>query len=90
MNERLSTLYYAKGYLHQPFKSSSIFALDLLATAKENGFEDGDLHFTYLCKKCKQSFPVSFKRCPNCMALHTLKVEEHIAKADSETDYSLF
>lgn len=89
-NERLSTLYYAKGYLPQPFKNSGIFTLDLLATAKENGFEEGDLHFTYLCKKCKQSFPVSFKRCPNCMTLHTLKVEEHIAKSDPQTDYSLF
>ena len=89
-NEQLSTLYYAKGYIKKPSHNSGIFALDMLATAKENGFEEGDLHFSYLCKKCKQSFPVSFKRCPNCMALHSVKVEENIAKSTPETDYSIY
>jgi tetratricopeptide (TPR) repeat protein len=89
-NEQLSTLYYAKGYIQEPSKNSGIFAVDMLATAKENGFRESDLHFTYLCTKCKQSFPVSFKRCPNCMALHSVEVEEHIAKSNPETDYSLF
>lgn len=85
----LSTLYYAKGYLQEPCAQSGMFALDLLATAKQGGFEGGDLSFTYLCKKCKQSFPVSFNRCPNCMAINTIKVEGNIAKANPQTDYSL-
>ena len=89
-NEQLSALYYAKGYIQKSSKNSGIFAIDMLATAKENGFKEGDLHFTYLCTKCKRSFPVSFKRCPNCMALHSVEVEEHIAKSNPETDYSLF
>jgi tetratricopeptide (TPR) repeat protein len=89
-NRQLKTLYYAKGYTLEPETESGIFALDMLATAKQNGFKEGDLHFTYLCSKCKQSFPISFKRCPNCMALHTVEVEEHIAKSDPKTDYSLF
>lgn len=89
-NEQLKTLYYAKGYIQEPAAKSGIFSLDMLATAKQNGFRDGDLHFTYLCSKCKQSFPVSFKRCPNCMALHSVEVEEHIAKSDTQTDYSIF
>ena len=89
-NEQLKTLYYAKGYIQESAVKSGIFSLDMLATAKQSGFSDGDLHFTYLCKKCKQSFPVSFKRCPNCMALHSVEVEEHIAKSDPKTDYSIF
>ncbi|MDM5271519.1 hypothetical protein PGH07_04980 [Sulfurovum sp. zt1-1] len=89
-NEQLKTLYYAKGYTLEPATKSGIFALDMLATAKQNGFKEGDLHFTYLCTKCKQSFPIAFKRCPNCMALHTVEVEEHIAKSNPKTDYSLF
>ncbi|MGC9350554.1 MAG: tetratricopeptide repeat protein [Sulfurovum sp.] len=89
-NRQLKTLYYAKGYIQEPATESGIFTLDMLATAKQNGFKEGDLHFTYLCSKCKQSFPISFKRCPNCMALHTVEVEEHIAKSDPKTDYSLF
>jgi len=88
-NKTLSTLYYAKGYLQKPTHKSGIFALDMLATARENGFEEGDLLFSYLCRKCKQSFPVSFKRCPNCMAINSVEVEEEIAKASPKTDYSL-
>jgi len=91
-NKQLSTLYYAKGYLPQPdspLEESGIFALDMLATAKQNGFDKGDLLFSYLCKKCKQSFPIGFKRCPNCMAIHSVEVEENIGKASPKTDYSL-
>jgi len=88
-DERLSTLYYAKGYLQKPSLHSGIFAVDMLATARENGFEEGDLLFSYLCKKCKQSYPVSFKRCPSCMAINSVEVEEKIAKASPKTDYSL-
>ena len=86
----LSTLYYAKGYLQDPCTQSGIFALDVLATAKQGGFEGGELSFTHLCKKCKQSFPASFNRCPNCMTINSIKVEENIAKANPQTDYSLF
>ena len=88
-NKQLQTLYYAKGYLQEPATQSGLFSIDMLATAKQNGFEEGDLIFSYLCKKCKQSFPVSFKRCPNCMAMNSIKVEEKIAKSSPKTDYSL-
>jgi tetratricopeptide (TPR) repeat protein len=88
-NTELSTLYYAKGYLQTPSTQSSIFSLRMLAVAKEGGLEEGGLLFSYLCKKCKQSFPVSFKRCPNCMAINSVEVEEEIAKASPQTNYSL-
>ena len=91
-NKELSTLYYAKGYLQKPstkMGESGIFALDILATAKQHGFEEGELEFSFLCKKCKQSFPMSFKRCPNCMSINSLEVEENIGKTNPKTDYSL-
>ncbi len=88
-NTKLSTLYYVKGYLQKPTIQSGIFSLDMLATARKSGFEQGDLLFSYLCKKCKRSFPVSFKRCPNCMAINSVEVEEKIAKSSPKTDYSL-
>ena len=87
--DKLHTMYYAKGYLQKPMIQSGIFSLDMLATARKGGFEEGDLTFSYLCKKCKQSFPVSFTRCPKCMAINSLKVEEKIAKSSPKTDYSL-
>ncbi|HIQ46667.1 MAG TPA: hypothetical protein EYH57_03500 [Sulfurovum sp.] len=88
-NEQLETLYFAKGYLQNSTTNSGIFSLDMLATARANGFDEGDLIFSYLCQKCKQSFPVSFKRCPHCMAMNSVKVEEKIAKSSPQTDYSL-
>jgi len=88
-NNTLQTLYYAKGYVQTPLIQSGIFSLDMLATARKGGFEEGDLLFSYLCKKCKQSFPVSFTRCPNCMAINSVQVEEKIAKSSPKTDYSL-
>jgi len=88
-NTQLATLYYAKGYLQKPIAQSGIFAVDMIAKAKENGFDEADLEFSYLCKKCKQSFPVSFNRCPSCMAINSVKVEEHLAKARAQTDHSL-
>ena len=89
-NNALSTLFYVKGFIQKaPKERSGFFTLDMLATAKKGGFEEGELLFSYLCKKCKQSFPVSFKRCPTCMAINSVKVEEQIAKARPKTNYSL-
>jgi len=89
-NNTLHALYYAKGYLQKaPKERCGIFSLDMLTTARENGFDEGELLFSYLCKKCKQSFPVSFKRCPHCMAINSVKVEEEIAKSSPKTNYSL-
>jgi tetratricopeptide (TPR) repeat protein len=88
-NDKLHTMYYAKGYLQKPMIQSGIFSLDMLATARQGGFEEGDLLFSYLCKKCKQSFPVSFTRCPKCMAINSVQVEEKIAKSSPKTNYSL-
>ncbi len=86
---RLIAIYFAKGYLKQSPEKSGIFAIDMLVAARISGFEEGDLLFSYLCKKCKQSFPVPFTRCPNCLALNTIEVEEDIAKKHSQTNYSL-
>jgi tetratricopeptide (TPR) repeat protein len=86
----LTTLYYAKGLLTEPpIDKCGIFELDMLATAKEGGFEEADLLFSYLCKKCKQSFPVPFIRCPNCMTIHSIEVKEQLIHATPQTNYSL-
>jgi len=86
---KLSSLYYAKGYLQKTSHNSGIFSVDTLSYAKEAGCTDATLSFSYLCKKCKHSFPVSFNRCPNCMAINSIKVEEQIAKSNNQTDYSI-
>ena len=89
-NSTLINLYYVKGYIKSiPTEKSGIFSLDMLTIAKKDGFDEGELLFSYLCKKCKQSFPTSFKRCPNCMTINSVKVEEEIAKKTPKRDYSL-
>jgi len=88
-DERLLTIYYAKGYIDNQSIQSGIFAIDMLASSRISGYDDGDLIFSYLCNKCKQDFPVSFIRCPNCLAINTIEVEEDIVKKRPQTDYSL-
>lgn len=88
-NEYLRTLYYVRGYLQEPMVKSGVFYLDMLATAKQSGFEEGELLFSYLCKKCKQNSPMAFYRCPNCMAITSIKVEETIVKASTK-HYALY
>jgi len=88
-DERLLTIYYAKGYIDKQSIKSGIFAIDMLASSRISGYDYGDLIFSYLCKKCKQNFPVSFIRCPNCLAINTIEVEEDIVKKQPQTDYSL-
>ena len=88
-DERLLTIYYAKGYIDNIEVKSGIFAIDMLASSRLSGYDYGDLVFSYLCKKCKQNFPVSFVRCPNCLAINTIEVEEDIVKKRPKTDYSL-
>ncbi len=86
---RLRTIYYVKGYIQKVSKQSGIFSVDTLAHSKESGCHDAGLSFTYLCTKCKHTFPVSFSRCHNCMSINTLKVEEQIAKS-TKTDYLIY
>lgn len=88
-DKALQTLYYAKGYLPLALSQSDIFNLDIIATAKAQGHEEIDLSFSYLCNKCKQSFPMSFRRCPSCMCINSLKVDTNIVKKQIHTGFSL-
>jgi tetratricopeptide (TPR) repeat protein len=85
----LQRIYYAKGFIKQSENASGIFAVDTIADAKQNGNEHADLSFSYMCTKCKRSFPISFKRCHSCMSINTLKVEVEIAEKSMQTDSSL-
>jgi len=87
----LQTLYYARGDITEKIevKEIGIFAIDMLVFAQECNYNQADIQFTYLCKECKQSFPVSFTRCPNCMSINSLILEETLAKKRTQEGYSL-
>jgi len=86
----LTALYYARGDLEEgPKEETGSFAVKLLCAARRGGYVGGTMSFAYLCTGCKQSFPVSFVRCPNCLALNTLKVEEQIVPIQTQVGDSL-
>lgn len=86
-NTYLRELYSAKGLLKSADKST-IFELDVLIQLQSNGYKDADLQFEYLCNECKQIFPFSFHRCPNCLGIDTVQNEMLLTKARFEQNLS--
>jgi tetratricopeptide (TPR) repeat protein len=86
----LEAIYYARGDLEDgPEDTGESFAVDMLCAARRGGYFGGAMSFAYLCTACKQSFPVSFVRCPACLALDSLKVEEHLVPSQPQIGDSL-
>ena len=65
----LQEIYGAKGYITH-IQKSDIFELDLLLH-----YPKADLDFEYLCKRCRQIYPVSFTRCPNCFTVQSPQIQ---------------
>jgi len=86
-NTYLRELYSAKGLVHSAHKSA-IFELDVLINLQAQGYKDADLQFEYLCGECKQVFPFSFHRCPNCLGIDTLQNEMLLTKGRFESNLS--
>ncbi len=78
-DKNLKALYYAKGYSKEEVKSKN-FHINLLTSAKKNGL-NATLTFSYICKSCKSSFPLSFERCPNCLQINSAKVKIGVTQA---------
>ena len=86
----LQGVYFARGDLEDgPEDTVEIFAVDMLCAARRGGYFGGAMSFAYLCTACKQSFPVSFVRCPACLALDSLKVEENLVPSQPQIGDSL-
>jgi len=86
-NAYLRELYSAKGLVNLADKSS-VFELDILIHLHAQGYNDADLQFEYLCSECKQVFPFSFHRCPNCHGIDTVQNEMLLTKAVFEANLS--
>ncbi len=90
----LTKIYVARGDITEVDaalleQDSGMASVDILVAARYAGEQRGDMSFSYLCSRCKQSFPFAFKRCPHCLAINSAQLEEQIAK-DEETDHTLF
>ena len=86
-NAYLRELYSAKGIISSA-KSSSVFELDVLINLQKADYKGADLQFEYLCDSCKQVFPFSFNRCPNCLGIDTLKSELLLTREAFESNMS--
>ena len=76
----LEAIYFARGDIDEWSGESGIFNIDMLCSSRRAGYCDGDLEFSYLCKECKRSFPISFDRCPNCIAINSIEIEGTLEK----------
>ncbi|SFP92634.1 tetratricopeptide repeat protein [Hydrogenimonas thermophila] len=85
---KLRAIYGARGDI-DPSPPIGWFLIDMLNHLKKTGFNDATLQFAYLCKSCKQQFPLPFERCPRCMALDSVIVEREITKVINETGYNI-
>ena len=85
---KLCAIYGARGDI-DPSPPVGWFLIDMLNHLKKTGFDDATLQFAYLCKDCKQQFPLPFERCPRCMALDSVVVEREITKVMNETGYNI-
>ena len=90
-NEILSAIYLAKGFLQHKEETpkSGIFAIDTIISAQKGGYYEVDLSFSYGCSRCKQHFPISFIRCPQCYAIDSITIKEKVVKKYSKIGYSL-
>ncbi|MBE0498683.1 MAG: tetratricopeptide repeat protein [Campylobacterales bacterium] len=86
-NSFLRELYSAKGVINTA-QQSSVFELDVLINLRAANYQGADLQFEYLCGACKQVFPFSFHRCPNCLQIDTLRNEMLLTKAAFEANLS--
>lgn len=80
----LSEIFTAKGDLLEA-EESEIFELNVLIKLHHQEDASGDLSFSYICRNCKNIFPLYFYRCPKCQQIDTTEVETNLIKRTYET-----
>ncbi|WP_353661599.1 hypothetical protein [Hydrogenimonas sp. SS33] len=85
---KLRAVYGARGDI-APAEPVGWFLIDLLNHLRKTGYREATLQFAYLCKACKQQFPVPFDRCPKCLALESAAVELELTKDEREKSIHL-
>ncbi len=90
-NDKLKSVYYAKGILplQEEIPLCGIFVIDTINFAQKGGGSGFDLSFSYSCNKCKHYFPISFDRCPNCYAINSIQIRATITKKRLPIGYPL-
>ncbi|MCD8213752.1 MAG: hypothetical protein LUC34_06885 [Campylobacter sp.] len=76
-------LFYAKGTIDEKCEIKG-FELNVIKNLNDAGFERAELNFNYVCKSCKNSFPMHFYRCPMCHELGSVKILPYITEKPDE------
>ncbi|MEE8589152.1 MAG: hypothetical protein V3S80_07400 [Sulfurimonadaceae bacterium] len=87
-NSYLRELFSAKG-TELLTQESSIFEFDVLIKLNMADQSGATLQFDYLCSECKQIYPFSFHRCPNCHSIDSVVTEALLTKDRFEANNSL-
>jgi tetratricopeptide (TPR) repeat protein len=88
-HKSLKKLYYAKGLLQESSNEATLFAIDLISSAKSCGYLDSDLRFKYICSSCKSSMPLPFLRCHKCHKVYSMNIEVEVGEKREKSSYSL-
>ena len=80
---KYKSLFYAKGDIDESCEIYG-FELNVIKRLKDAKFDAAGLSFNYVCKNCKNSFPMHFYRCPVCHELGSVKILSHITEKPSE------
>ena len=87
-NSYLRELFSAKGTALL-VQRSSVFEFDVLIKLNIADESGATLQFDYLCGECKQIYPFSFHRCPNCHSIDSVVTEILLTKDHFEANKSL-
>ena len=60
------------------------FELEVLKKLKAANYDKAALSFNYVCKSCKNAFPMHFYRCPMCSELGSVQILPHITEKSDE------
>ena len=85
----LSELYTAKGYINDATNSETFEINILIMLQKNKNHNQADLNFEFICKKCKNIFPIYENRCPHCHEILSFQIEPEITKNYIEENQSL-
>ncbi len=86
-NSYLRELFSAKGTALLA-QESTIFEFDVLIKLNIADQGGATLQFDYLCGECKQIYPFSFHRCPNCHSIDSVVTEALLTKDHFEANNS--
>ena len=87
-NSYLRELFSAQG-LELLTQESTVFEFDVLIKLNRADESGATLQFDYLCGDCKQIYPFSFHRCPNCHSIDSVVTEVLLTKDHFEANNSL-